>query len=119
MEPKDVAAEIEKNKASITKLGKAQTGDKTKAAALSDLNGILKEVKDFQKTKDDLDKCIKEIVKLDTDIKDYNTGYDAMFSDAKKLAATFGKIAPDTKDKDYFKIANSLMKLGQAERPKK
>ena len=118
-ETKEVVAEIEKNRANITKLGKSQTGDKDKAAALKDLEGILREAKGFQKTKDDLDKCIKELAKLDDDIKDYNTGYNAMFKDARTLADKFNKFTPDTKEKDFSKIAVALLKLGDTARPEK
>lgn len=109
----DKIANTEKRLAAIAKLGKSETGDKTKAAWMKEVVGILKEAKTFEKKHDDLNKKIADAKSLTKEIENYRKDYGSFIKEAVKLAQQSGKIGPDTKGRDYFMIANYLNGMGQ------
>lgn len=113
MELDEIEKQVEKLKGNILKLGKSETGDKNKSAALKALDDILKQMKAFQKTKSKLDNDIKEVKKLATEVKKFKTDYSKFVDDANKVGTQFNKCNPDTKGRDYFAIATQLQRVGQ------
>ena len=108
----DRIKDIEKFRASITKLGKAESGDPKKVDAMKDVDSVLKEAKDLAKTRVDLDKRLKDRKKLDDDIKSYRDDIQSMIKDAVKASGKCNAIDPDTKGRDYFNIATRLSTIG-------
>ncbi len=110
----DRIKEIEKLRANVTKLGKAETGDPKKVDAMKDVDSVLKEAKDLAKTRADLDKRIKDRKKLDDDISEYRSDLASMIKDAVKASGKCNALDPDTKGRDYFNIAQRLSTIGSS-----
>lgn len=104
---------IEKRLAAVAKLGKAETGDKVKAAWIKDVVDVTKQAKTFNKKHDDLNKKIADAKKLASEIASYRKDYGTFIQQASKLASQSGKIGADTPHRDYFMIANYLNGMGQ------
>jgi hypothetical protein len=82
----ETEAKIGKHVGNIVKLGKAETGDKAKAAFLKDVVATLKQAKTFEKTQTALNRRIKEAKALSDDIASYRKDWDAFVKNANQLA---------------------------------
>ena len=91
MELEDVEGNVTKLRANITKLGKAETDDKDKAAALKALDDVIKEMKGWEKTRSDLQKRIKDAKKLADDLKKLREDVDKYRTDYGKFVTAVAR----------------------------
>ncbi len=110
----DTEAKIQKHLANIVKLGKSELSDKQKASFVKGTADLLKEAKTFEKKQADLNKRIKEAKSLQSELDSYKKEWSAFIKEATTLASAQSKISADTKQRDYFMIANLLSLIGQS-----
>lgn len=95
----------------ITSDKKALAADKMKAKIAADLDQLMDQLAKLAKTKKEIQKLISDARTIKDRVKKYNDDQHAMMKDAKDLGTACGRIADDTKGKDFAAIAKDAASL--------